>query len=289
MSGVMSSGLTVLTAPPQTTAERIFRLQEDCWVPYPLADEVLAKFEYLFTHALIGRMPNLLLYGPQNNGKSMMAKRFRSLHPKKSDLTADFAEIPVVYVQAPPGPSESRFYTHIFGELKVPMAAGPVQQQADRLVALLHSMKTRLLIIDEIQHLLAGSRKCQHQFLNVLKYLGNELQIPMVLVGVETAQSALGIEPQVASRFREMHLPAWRPNVDWSRMMKTIEKRLDLALPSNLADPVLALKIHAMTGGLLGEAWALLKEAAVVAIKRRGPEQITAALLDSLSWATPRV
>jgi superfamily II DNA or RNA helicase len=36
-----------------------------------------------------------------------------------------------------------------------------------------------MLIVDEIHHLLAGSATRQRQFLNVLKYLGNELKIPI--------------------------------------------------------------------------------------------------------------
>jgi hypothetical protein len=40
-----------------------------------------------------------------------------------------------------------------------------------------------LLVIDEVHNLLSGSRLQQRRLLNLLRWLGNELQIPLVAVG----------------------------------------------------------------------------------------------------------
>ena len=53
-------------------AERIARIRAERWIGYSRAREALAKLEELLTHPVRQRMPNLLLIGPTNNGKSML-------------------------------------------------------------------------------------------------------------------------------------------------------------------------------------------------------------------------
>jgi hypothetical protein len=48
---------------------------------------------------------------------------------------------------------------------------------------------------------LAGPLLRQRQFLNVIKHLGNELQIPIVAAGTQDAFNAIQTDPQLANRF----------------------------------------------------------------------------------------
>ena len=48
---------------------------------------------------------------------------------------------------------------------------------------MLVTINVKMLIIDEIHHVLAGPLLKQRHFLNVIKYMGNELQIPIVAAG----------------------------------------------------------------------------------------------------------
>jgi hypothetical protein len=41
----------------------------------------------------------------------------------------------------------------------------------------------KMLVIDELHNLLSGSRSQQRRLLNLLRWLGNELRIPLVGVG----------------------------------------------------------------------------------------------------------
>ena len=61
-------------------AERIARIRAERWIGYSRAREALAKLEELLTHPVRQRMPNLLLIGPTNNGKSMLIEKFRRTH-----------------------------------------------------------------------------------------------------------------------------------------------------------------------------------------------------------------
>ncbi|NAW50117.1 hypothetical protein GNY06_01505 [Elizabethkingia argentiflava] len=47
------------------------------------------------------------------------------------------------------------------------------------------------MIIDEINHVLAGTISKQRLFLNVIKYLSNELNIPLVCSGTKLAFNAI--------------------------------------------------------------------------------------------------
>jgi len=51
---------------------RIRRIRTDRWITYSRAEAVLAAMEDLLTFPKRTRMPNLLLVGPTNNGKTMV-------------------------------------------------------------------------------------------------------------------------------------------------------------------------------------------------------------------------
>ncbi len=53
-------------------------IRADRWIGYPRAVEGLNRLEALFAWPNKQRMPNLLLVGPTNNGKSMIIEKFRS-------------------------------------------------------------------------------------------------------------------------------------------------------------------------------------------------------------------
>ncbi|WP_318036771.1 TniB family NTP-binding protein [Streptomyces chengmaiensis] len=58
-------------------AERLRYVRADRWIGYPRATAALERLETLLTWPTRQRMPNLLLIGPTNNGKSMIVEKFR--------------------------------------------------------------------------------------------------------------------------------------------------------------------------------------------------------------------
>ena len=145
---------------------------------------------------------------------------------------------------------------------------------------------TQLLIIDEIQHVLAGPLLKQRQFLNVIKHLGNELQIPIVAAGTQDAFNAIQTDPQLANRFEPAVLRRWTMGEDYLRLLASFEVALPLEQRSGLVEPALALKILSLSEGTIGEISALLCRAALEAIER-GTEQITGASLERCGYVAP--
>jgi len=157
------------------------------------------------------------------------------------------------------------------------------QQQA---FAILRRIETRILIIDEIHNILAGSLSRQRVFLNVIKYLSNELKISIVAVGTHDALHAINTDYQLANRFEPTRLTKWVFNDEYRRLLASFEKTIPLRKPSNLQEPNLALKILSMSEGTIGEISKVITLAAIEAIKN-GNEKISKDLLERVDYISP--
>jgi hypothetical protein len=147
---------------------------------------------------------------------------------------------------------------------------------------LLKEVQTRMLMIEEIHHMLAGSPTRQRTFLNTIKYVGNELQIPIVGIGTKAAFNALQIDPQLSNRFVPEALPRWEADAEYLKLLASFER--SGAVRARRAS--LALKVLAMSEGTIGEISAVLTKAAVRAIEF-GTERIDMKILDSIGWVAP--
>jgi len=272
--------------PPEA---RVRRIRTDRWITYARAEVALAAMEELLIFPKRTRMPNLLLVGPTNNGKTMIVEKFRRSHPAfMASTTPDgAADVPVLKVQMPAGPDESRFYGAILeglGFTHMIRERLPARQEAA--VRTLRETNVRILVIDEVHNLLAGSRLQQRRLLNLLRWLGNELQIPLVAVGTVEALHAIQSDDQLANRFEPIALLPWRHGEEYRQLLSTLEAVLPLRLPSNLASPALADKILSAAEGILGEIVSIVTRAAVRAVSSAA-EQITAKMIDEIGFTSP--
>ncbi len=165
------------TALDLSVEDRIERIRRPRWIGYTRAIHILEQWEALLTHPRSHRMPGLLIVGETNAGKTMLANRFVQLHPACEHPDGEAAVVPVLAMQAPPGPDESRFYHGIFETLCAPDPPRErVAKQQFQVLRLLKQIDIRMLMIDEIHNIITGPVSKQRQFLNVLKYLSNDLQ-----------------------------------------------------------------------------------------------------------------
>ena len=273
----------------ESDESRIRRIRADRWVGYARADAALAAFETLLTFPKRTRMPNLLLCGPTNNGKSMVLEKFRRAHASLgADLSAEgVASIPVLKIQMPPGPDERRFFGAILDALALPhIASESVSRRQDATLRLMQSTGVSLLIIDEVHNLLAGPQLQQRRMLNLLRWIGNELQISIVAAGTAEALHAIQSDDQLANRFEPIALPRWTYSEEFRELLRTLEALLPLRKPSNLAKPALAQKVLAAAEGILGEIVTILTRAAVRAVTT-GTEAITVEMIEGCDFLSP--
>lgn len=274
----------------ESAESRIRRIRTDRWVSYARAESALASMEDLLNFPKRTRMPNLLLVGPTNNGKTMIVEKFRRAHPvtPASQTENGAARVPVLKVQMPAGPDEPRFFGGILDEMGFPhmLSDRAVSKRQDAAMRLMRETQVRVLIIDEVHNLLAGSRPQQRKLLNLLRWIGNELQISLVAVGTAEALHAVQSDDQLANRFEPVGLPPWRAGEEYEQLLSTLEAVLPLREPSDLAEPELANYILSKAEGILGEVVSIITRTAVRAVIS-GREAITAELIDQTGFIAP--
>jgi hypothetical protein len=273
----------------EDAASRVRRIRTDRWIGYARAEAALSAIEDVLSFPKRTRMPNLLLVGPTNNGKTMIVEKFRRSHPPVPavDNEDGIAGVPVLKMQMPAGPDERRFFGAILEELGMnqwPKERIAVQQ--DMAVRLMRATDVRMLVIDELHNVLSGTRTQQRRLLNVLRWIGNELQIPLVGVGTAEALRAIRSDDQLANRFEPVPLPPWREDEAYRRLLSTLEALLPLRKPSGLSEPALAGKIFALSEGVLGEIVAIIARAAAEAVMS-GTEAITPRLIEKSGFMSP--
>jgi len=264
--------------------ERITHINQPLFINYPRASELLAEMEDLLEHPRTNRMPNLLLVGRSNNGKTEILSEFMKRHPADEQLDKETIYAPVIYIQAPPGPSEHLFLNKMLLMLGIVVK---VNETPDRkllqLMEVMRQIGTRVLLLDELNALLAGSITKQRFFLNMLKYLSNELQISIVAAGTQDAIQAVKSDAQIESRFPLRRLPRWQEGDDFRRLLASFEYTLPLKEASSLHKIDLARKLYGMSEGVIGELSQIIRSAAHHAIKT-GEEHITSDVIDNCPY-----
>jgi Bacterial TniB protein len=267
--------------------ERINRILSYKWIGYTRAREIHQTMEYLLIHPKIHRMPNMLLVAATNNGKTILLQRFFDAHKPVITPAIEKISVPVLYVQAPFKPDERMFFINILEALHAPYN---VREKALRLYQqvanILKKVETKILIIDEIHHVLAGGHITQRVFLNMIKYLANDLQIVIIASGIRDALSAINTDKQLANRFKPALLPTWKMDEEYLRLLTSFEAILPLRKPSNLTQEDLAMKILSLSGGTIGEISTILKDAAVHAVTSK-KECIDLAVLGKIDYVAP--
>jgi len=270
-----------------TDEERIYAIREGTWLAYPTAKRILGLMEELLSYPTITRMPNLLLIAPSFNGKTSILERFMSLHPPDEDPTKEVTLFPVVRVEMPPSPDTNDFYTRILEQLNAPFKhTSPEREKYSQIKTLFKKMSVKMLIIDEIHHLLSGGKVRQSQFRNALKSLGNETRVVIVAAGIDEAYNAFIADPQMSSRFPPVVLPSWKAGKEFASLLMTMENRIPLKNPSGLKAPELMLTIHSRSEGTIGDMCDLVKELAVDAIRTKA-EKITLEQAKKFVWVPP--
>lgn len=259
--------------------ERIYFIQKDKWIDYPLANKVLLKMQDIFNAPKSIRSRGMLLYGDSNNGKTAILKKFYRDFSKDEYIDEDGDLIhlmPIVYVISESSSDESVMFSKILSAMNVPVNhKEKVTKKKEEVIYNLGIMKTKLIIIDEIQNVLQGPYNKMTQLITSLKTLNNTTAIPIILAGTQDAMSAISIDNQTKSRFKPLELPNWNNDENFSRFITTIEAMLPLKKASNLYQNYeLLTYLHELSNGCNGEVIDILKDASIYAIRTKS-ERIT--------------
>lgn len=241
--------------------ERIYFLREEKWINYPLASDILSKMDTFLKYPRKSRMPNMLLVGETNNGKTSIINRFLKINPPiRNHDNIETTKIPVTAIQAPLNANLSDFYSSILKRFAVPYRntdkTAKKQQQIEHYFGL---CGLKILIIDEIHNILGAPIAKQTMFMNALKTMSNDLKISIILVGIKDALHATNTNSQISNRFKPEFLTKWQLDRNYLSLLASIEMTLPLKKPSNIAqNKEIAHKILDLSEGYIGEILDLL-------------------------------
>lgn len=271
----------------QPDEQRIRYVRGDRWIGYTSAGLALQRLEELFVWPSKQRMPNLLLVGPTNNGKSMIVEKFRRQHNGEARGTRGYEVIPVLVVQMPSEPSVARFYGMVLAGLGAPVRKQARLVELEQIVLqLLSAVKVRVLVIDELHNILGAKENVRRQFLNLIRFLGNELKIPIVGVGTRDAYLAIRSDPQLENRFEPMALPIWEEGEELLKLLSSFCSMMPLRNRSSIATEEMSKYVLSRTDRTIGEIAKLLTAATLVAIET-GEEAINQKTLAEADYKSP--
>lgn len=273
--------------------DRINSLQKDIWIGYPAARKILDRLWELIDHPKRYRMPNALVISPTNNGKTMIKEKFCKLQGSEFELCKDpegsplykLRKQPVISIQMPTSPELKIFL------LAAAQAIGKGRFYSNcnvpylefELLHIFKGLEVKMIIIDELHNALNGSMRQQLEFLSFLRYMGNELQVPLVCFGTGDAYLAVKRDRQLENRFDPLILPVWQEGKELNSLLESFVKLLPLEKYSALIEPKIVKLLLRKSEGVIGEIANMLKRAAKEAIVL-GREEINLELLEGINY-----
>jgi len=269
---------------------RINYIKKPIWIAYPRAQKLLQILGGLKDHPVKTRMPNLLIIGEPFMGKTSILEKFLSMNPNIGYTDDDgiaHTQVPVTMISAPEKPTMRNFYIKILEQYWTSFRHSDTEAKLQyQAIHLMRETRTRLLIIDEIHNLLETTMTNQRLIMNGIKNLSNELKIPIVGAGTQTAVKVLSSDPQHASRFDVVRLGKWELDAEYRGLLKAFEQALPLPQPSNLASKEKAKLLFYLSGGNLGNLHKLLMACAEYAIEHEH-ETISMEVIEANRWVKP--
>jgi len=267
--------------------KRIRKIEIETWIGYDSARNIIERIENAIVRPRITRMHSLLVVGSTDNGKSSIRKRIEDKYQRYSTSDGKI-KIPVVSIQMPPNPDERAFYNAVLRGMMQPIyIAGKIDYIRDNVIATLDEFSVRLLMIDEVQHIDRMPYRKQRSIMDTIKYMSNELSLPIAAFGTEEAINVFSADPQLQNRFKKVYLPKWELNIEFRRLLKSFERLLPFKEPSVLSDEDFASYIYFKTNGTIGEVNTLIRNSAVLALKS-GLEKITQEIIDKTNFESSK-
>ena len=156
-----------------------------------------------------GEPSSALLTGEPGTGKSTASKIALSLLGEKKIITTEAGTteiIPAFYCSLDAGATIKSLTTSMLQELGSENVTGNSSALFKRLVTLLKTCQTKLIVLDEFDNLLSkGAEKSREQVCDWVRTLLNETLVPVAIVGVPSCEEIINAHPQLSRRYPYRH------------------------------------------------------------------------------------
>jgi len=256
----------------EDSIENSLKAIDDLAIGHPQAKFVQDQLDGLYARGVRKKQAQCMtLTGPTGAGKTWALQRFmdRSNAEALEGQRADVEELPVVYVQAPNSASEKALAANILSELGDPAAErGTSDSLANRLRQRVDALGTRMIIIDEAQHLVDRRLTKTEKIRQTAEWMKNLLfdsQCVYVYAGLATTDELVKTNEQLARRCRKsINLAGFPFTTKDERkfFIKVVDKFVEASgFDLDVGDAKIYQAIHLATDGLLGSLAQLFQQA----------------------------
>lgn len=183
---------------------RVTRAMRRVFIQLPHVVRAQKRMGELLAHQCKGEEPeHLLITGEAGVGKSFLLKKFRDTYPPIDH--AQYREIPVLYTEVPAACSIKKLAGEMLQSMGSPFwNRGTEADRTHQLLTLLRECRVRLVILDEVNHLVERGKAATHYAVgDWIKQLTDKAGISFVLAGTPIARVLLLTNSQIRSRFGE--------------------------------------------------------------------------------------
>lgn len=263
--------------------ERIDRLV----VIHPRFRKALDRIEgCLFENVNLATPRGLLIVGPSGSGKSTLRNQVIAMQGR---IAVTEREKPIVCVSVPSIPTIKSLANTVLCSMGDPLwHKGTAPQLTHRAVTLLRGLATRLVLLDEMQHLADSSGyRGISRVADWIKEVMDQATANFVLLGLPRAEEVLKVNEQLRRRFAaKVELSRFDIDdpddfLDFRHLLAAFEGTMQFKADPRLSDSEMAERIYYASDGLPG----YLKELLIGALRQASNEDIGTIGLSHLATA----
>jgi hypothetical protein len=267
--------------------ERANRMLAERFITHDRLAPIIDHIEFLRHRPPQSRASGLVVSGKPGLGKTMIARAIMRRFPPQPACDDRAATTPVLGISMTGAREANTLYNRMLAQLGVPDAARYAGSDRERmLLKLCRAADLRLLIVDEIQDILTSTARQQRIALDTIKFLMNELSLPILALGTSQAPTAMQVDEHLNARFTYRQLPVWDQSVYLVNFLDALERVLPLRKPSQLSSLPISSTLLRLSGGVLDPMVRLVSYAGAHAVES-GEEQITAKGLERAAVEPP--
>jgi type II secretory pathway predicted ATPase ExeA len=275
---------------------QVLKQFEDECIPFPpFVTAIQSVEESLMLYRETGIVERILIYGEAGSGKSTLCKAIVCRHPRYSQPDRDI--VPVLAIDIPAAGNISGVAEEMLRVLGDPSPnRGTISAKTMRVVTLCRACKVELLLFDEAQHIYdRGAAATHYKVGDWLKGLVDQLNIPVVLLGLPPLQNLLQVNEQLRRRFgKRMSLALGQSETETIeneclQLFITLGNSLPVGLsPGDYSWQEMGLRLHYASDGRVHFIKRLLYSALKRALLNGGdrilPETLEQAFTDEIFW-----
>lgn len=218
---------------------------QDRFVEYPSATRVLSEFSYVYRLAGNNNRPQQLIFTANPGmGKSALVDTFLERYQiRKSTRSA--GRINIINIEFGNGVSPKILLSDIskaFG-----MSGNAAMTKHD-FASLAKRTGLELIIIDEFHNLLFSQKQSLQNSLNLIKWIGNTVKIPFILVGTKEILRVIEYDLQFASRFRGVELVEWKSGRELQNFILSYLSTFPVSLPDEISSSIFPVILKGSLG-----------------------------------------